>query len=216
MISDLKADSARWEAERRQALSQQDPRDPRRYQGKKDLETLGTAQNPNSHIAPSYVNSATYEDSTANQYERAHSSVGTPQPYSDSGYESRRGPYDDSPHIQPGAPYAQQQMPQSFQNYVPTSQAQYAPGNPGYQYESGQDAYHPRTQEYGGRGAPPLNHGLNQGYAPQAGPYVTAPPSMHPATSYVDTRTVQAYADPRYDARHAPPSRESHGGRRHR
>lgn len=219
MISDLKADSARWEAERRQALSQQDPRDPRRYQGKIGLEALGAIQHPDSNAVPQYVNSATYEDSTANQYERQHS-VGTPQPaYQDSGYGSRREPFDDPPQIQSGGMYSQQQMPQTYPNYAPTTQSGYSQGmTTQYQYEGGQDAYHPRTQDYGRGTVPQMNQGINQGYGiPQQQPYVTAPPGMYPQTSHAaDSRTVQsAYADPRYDSRHAPSSRESHG-RRHR
>ena len=218
MISDLKADSARWEAERRQQLSQQDPRDPRRYPGKHSVDDFGY-RTPDSLTAPSYVNSATYDESPANMYERQQA-AGTPQSFADSGYDSRASRYEDSPQVQTSSHYPQQQMPAPYANYAPTSQTGYQQGIPAqYQYEPGRDGFNPRNLDYERGGVPPpMAAGLNPSYQQQAGHFVTAPPGMHPQTAYVDARAPPAsYADARYDSRHAhaPPTREAHP-RRHR
>ncbi|KAL9112817.1 MAG: hypothetical protein Q9227_002894 [Pyrenula ochraceoflavens] len=217
MISDLKADSARWEAERRQQLSQQDPRDPRRYPGKSVKDIFGYPS-PDSPTALSYVNSATYDESPANMYERQQA-AGTPQSFADSGYDSRRG-YEDSPQLQSAAHYAQQQMQAPYNNYAPTSQTGYQPGIPAqYQYEPGRDGFNPRTHDFERGAPPPMPPGVNPGYPQQQGHFVTAPPGMHPQAAYVDARAPPpvTYADSRFESRHAhaPPARETHG-RRHR
>lgn len=135
MISDLKADSARWEAERRQALSQQDPRDPSRYQ------------------LPQYVNSATYEDSIAWQDEMQSNAYSTPQsiygaeaqrtvPYTSAG--AYHGTYPAASHIQDtesyhprtaSIPITQPPMPSSQPLYASSYLLQY-PGAPEATVES--------------------------------------------------------------------------------